>query len=367
MFLSYIKLENFRNFEEKEFFFDQSNILIKGDNGRGKSNLLEAIHLLSIAKSPHGSNDLEMVRHGQTFFEINATIGKGKRPASLSVRYDPNGKKVRVNGNPLERPSMLVGLFNSVAFFPEDVDLTFRSPLGRRRMLDILVSQAFPSYLSDLQIFRRILTQRNSYLKSNQGRSVKSELLEIWDDQFSETGIRIIKKRAETMDRIVAQASEFYSILSSSKEALTMTYFPTAEVTDNHSDMKETFLDRLKSQWEQDLRFGYTSVGPHRENISVLIDGLDAQKFASSGQLKGALLAWKLAEVSFLVDTTGDQPVLLFDDLFSEFDYKRASSVLKLIESFGQTLITSARDPDLPLKENRFTEILIEGNSHATQ
>tara|TARA_B100001123_G_scaffold371027_1_gene433900 strand:+ start:6110 stop:7195 length:1086 start_codon:yes stop_codon:yes gene_type:complete len=354
--LSRLKLTDYRNFDRTTVELPVEGIAISGQNGRGKSNLLEAIFFLAIAKSARGAQDRDVVRWGAQSFVVEGSIIRQDVPIELRVAFDSQQqkKKAFVDGEPLPRVSGIVGQFNAVLFSPEDVDLVLRTPAERRRLLDILISQSNPSHLSDLETYRRVLAQRNRLLKDEGHRlRVDSSQLDAWDSQLAEAGARIVSDRLATLSFIEARACSFYQRISSEAQALSLAY--RGAVASSAADARfSDLLDALRSRREDEIRLGHTLSGPHRDHLVFQLDGRPVHKFGSKGQMKSALLSWKLAEAVYLEAHTGHQPVLLMDDVFSELDASRASSVLELVDDFGQVVLTTARDPDLDIREGRY-------------
>lgn len=361
LLLQTLELIRFRNFAEAAFGFPSARAFITGDNGRGKSNLLEAIHFLSVGKSGRGAKDREALRRGGEDFSIRASLSGDQGGLTLRLYYHPHlGKKAFIDQNALPKLSDLVGLFPSVLFSPEDVDLTLRFPAQRRRMLDMLISQASPAYLSDLQEYRRALMQRNSVLRARLREKGRDEaLLEAWDEEVAALGTRIIRRRLEVVEEITAPLLRFYRDLCAGGETLTLSYESTVPPIPSDG-IERAFVDALRRGRRREFLFGHTLYGPHRDNLCLRIDGEDVQTYASQGQLKSILLSWKFAEAVFLEGRTGHKPLLLLDDAFSELDARRSLFVLGLLDGFGQVFLTSARDPDLPIRERGFEEIHLE-------
>ncbi len=356
MYVSSLKLTNFRNFEQAEFTFDQTKTAIWADNARGKSNVLEALYFLALAKSGRGARDRDVLRWGANYFVIEAQIEREDQSFPIRIAYDPHvGKKqASLAETSLPRLSDLIGAFNAVLFSPEDVDLVLREPAQRRRILDILVSQSSASYLADLEGYQRVLAQRNRLLK-DRGSALLShpEHVEPWNEQLSDLGARIISHRLEALDDIQHLLSEYYRTIAPTSEKMKANYrSPISMETRDHG--REILFEALTTRLPQETELRYTLTGPHRDNLIFTLDDKAVHQFASQGQLKTVLLSWKLAEATFLEQQTGWRPVLLMDDVFSELDPKRAKAVLNLIPDFGQVVVTSARDPDLDFEKHGF-------------
>lgn len=352
MFIESLTLQNFRCFREESFAFQGAKTVISGENGRGKSNLLESIYFLAVAKSSRGALERDILRHGADYFNIQSSvIKKGSLRASIRIYYDPHsGKRIYLDECPLPRLSDLLGTFNAVLFSPEDVDLVLRYPHERRRMLDILASQASLSYLSDLQVYQRALAQRNRLLKNGISQAGAEAQLQPWDVQLSGAGARIVRYRIEAVDRMGPSACQFYASFSPDGESLRVRY-QSPWAADTAEETQALLLSGLQRQRDRELDLGYTLVGPHKDQLLFEIGGRDVQRHASQGQMKSALLSWKLAEAGFLESVADEVPVLLLDDIFSELDARRSLRLLGLLGDFEQVILTTARDPDLPISE----------------
>ena len=355
-------------------------LLFKGENGQGKSNLLEAIYLLAIAKSARASTDRELVRKqsisADTYSRVAAEVDRNGDSLRLQVDFqsrltDPSNteqdgeddsrsymesitvqKYFRVNGAP-RRASGLIGQLNAVMFSADDLDLIYGSPSVRRRYLDILISQLDPGYLRSLQRYQRIVQQRNHLLKSLRVGSAMPAELEFWDEELIVEGSCIMARRITTVGRLSEVAGPIHWRLSGKGEALEVIYRPNVALTGDATaeslarDIRGAIEDRRQRETAQ----GVTVSGPHRDDLQVLVDGLDAGAYASRGQARTAVLALKLAEADYLKEQRGDEPVILLDDVLSELDAGRRAQVLEHLGAYQQTFITTT---DLGPIEGRF-------------
>ena len=355
-------------------------LLFKGENGQGKSNLLEAIYLLAIAKSARASADRELVRKqsisADTYTRVAAEVDRNGDSLRLQVDFqsrltspsnsEPAGeddspsymdsisvqKYFRVNGAP-RRASGLIGQLNAVMFSADDLELIYGSPSVRRRYLDILISQLDPSYLRSLQRYQRIVQQRNHLLKSLRVGSAAPAELEFWDEELIAEGSCIMAQRITTVGRLSEVAGPIHFQLSGKGETMEVVYRPNVALTGDGTaeslaqDIRGAIEDRRRRETAQ----GVTVSGPHRDDLQVLVDGMDAGAYASRGQARTAVLAMKLAEADYLKERRGHEPVILLDDVLSELDAGRRVQILERLRAYQQTFITTT---DLGSIEARF-------------
>ena len=329
--------------------------------------------MLSIGRSPRTSSDRDVVRtdafqevplhaqvagevvgrSGETRLQIDFTGGadrtpaKGRAPDGSPPRVRRIQKSFRVNGLP-RRSSTFVGVLKAVLFAAEDIRLTDGPPSGRRRFLDILASQLDQAYLSDAQEYNRIVTQRNHLLRSIRfGKGTEAEL-EFWDIQQATHAARIMDARSKVIGALCDAAGPIHHQLSGSDHRLTLTYRPSVNITDysDAHDLSRKMLDAVQSRREREIRVGHSLTGPHLDDLLMSIGDMDVGTFGSRGQSRTAVLALKLAEAQMLSEMSGDQPVILLDDVMSELDATRRARVLDRISSYEQVLVTTA-DPGL--------------------
>ena len=364
--LSQLTLVAYRNFSNFEVAFDGGAALIVGRNGCGKSNILEAISYLSIGKSIKGTRDRDVVPHDGSHFDIHGAWNDGTRDRRLRVFYSgDDGKRVFVDEAPLPRVSDILSQFQSVHFAPQDVSLVLHFSAQRRRLIDILISQADVSYVRDLQQYQRILNQRNEYLRRyGSTLSAGSEELDVWDQQLSRLGGSLRHKRVETLEALYSDFVRSFRSFADESEEPGLTYCErvvgdgAAELPDEES-VREEFGRELVASRQRDCRVKHTTIGPHRDGLTFTLNGESADTFGSQGQLKSLLLSWKLAELRFLQGRCDTQPVLLLDDLFSELDEERSSRVIDMLEGFDQVVLTAPRVPEFA--RDRFAEICLDG------
>ena len=353
-----LTLRPFRNFAALHLGFAADHMLIFGPNGRGKSNILEAISYLSIGKSVRGAKDQHGVPHGEDFFDVRALCSDGRHDQQVRVFYSKKeGKKAFVDATPLPRVSELLGTFRTVHFSPEDVSLVLRFPAQRRRLLDILIAQSSAAYLRYMQRYYRVLAQRNHLLrtakKSRQGL-VDGQVMEPWNAQLVDSGAQLRLYRLEALNRLRAPFLRYYGRFALAGEEAAIVYQGAKER--DLEALKAELSEALSRRGEQETQIGYTLCGPHRDDLKFILNGEPAELYASEGQLRTVLIAWKLAEARYMEEQTGQQPVLLLDDAFSELDSGRIGELLGIVGELGQVIATTPQEPNA-MQEARFESI----------
>lgn len=358
-----LDLRNFRNYHGKKIDFHPCLNIIVGLNAQGKSNLLEAINYLSIFSSFRNAKDVDMIKWGQSYFFVEGLIRKKNGEYLLSFGYNLENKKIfKVNGNQRKNISDMLGVFNSVVFSPEDLNIVKTGPAARRKFLDKEMIQLFPSYYFSLIQYQKILGQRNNLLKEIRGNINKKETLEIWNYQLIDNGSRIIKKRLEVLKKLGPLARLTHRKITDGEEELDLNY-ESLEVEKEEKlkkltleEIKSIFSDQLEKKSKIEILRGVSLIGPHRDDLKITINGVDARKFGSQGQQRTAALALKIAELELVKSETGEYPVLLLDDVMSELDEKRRDQLLLYIGEKVQTFITTT-DLDFKYAEGKIIHI----------
>ena len=356
-----LTLRPFRNFAAIRLNFAADYALVFGPNGRGKSNILEAISYLSIGKSVRGAKDTQAVPHDEEFFDIQGQCTDGRHDQQLRVFYGKKeGKKAFADASALPRVSDLLGVFRTVHFSPEDVSLVLRFPAQRRRLLDILISQSSATYLRDLQRYHRVLAQRNHLLraakKSDRSRA-DPQVMEPWDAQLIELGAQLRWHRLDALEKLRAPFRRYYDRFSPADEEADIGYQGAKER--ELDPLRDELREVLERRREQEAQVGHTLNGPHRDDLKFSLNGESAEVYASEGQLKTVLISWKLAEARYMEEQTSRQPVLLLDDVFSELDPGRTGELLNIMDEFDQVIATTPQEPDAR-QEARFEPINLQ-------
>jgi DNA replication and repair protein RecF len=340
MFLQKLSLANFKNYPEASLeFSDKINCFI-GDNGAGKTNLLDAIYYLSFCKSYFNPIDTQNIRQGESFFAIHGTYHKnGDSPDTISCIQKLDQRKIfRINQKEYERLADHIGLLPLVMVSPYDRDLINEGSETRRKYLDGVISQFDKVYLDDLISYNKALAQRNALLKHfSESRTFDHTMLEIWDRQLTEYGHRIHDKRKEFLESFTPIFQHYFEYISEGKEKVTLKY---------ESQLFERELDQLLAiSVEKDRAARFTTSGIHKDDLELLISGNPLKKFGSQGQQKSYVVAIKLAQFDYTREVKGFKPILLFDDIFDKLDDKRVHQIIRLVSenSFGQVFITDTQ------------------------
>lgn len=332
MYVSSLKLQDFRNIRDLSLEFSPGINVFYGENAQGKTNVLESVYLAGTTKSHRTSRDREMIRLGENESHIRMEVVRRSGSFRIDMHLKKNKSKgVAVGGIPLRRAGELFSLVHLVFFSPEDLGIIKDGPGERRKFLDILLSSVDSIYLKDLTLYQRCLTQRNHLLHDIFFHPDLLPSLDVWDEQLSDIGSRIIEKRQAFVNEIEGAAAEIHEKLTGGREKLTVIYEPNTDA--------ETFAEKLRAGRSVDLRMKTTSLGPHRDDINVSANGFDLRLYGSQGQQRTAALSLKLSQIGILEEKTGERPVLLLDDVLSELDRSRQTFLLESLEH-TQTLIT---------------------------
>ena len=346
MKINSVSVQGFRNLDEQTIEFAPLLNVICGKNAQGKTNLLEAIYFATIGKSPRTRKDLEAIGFGKKNAKIVLCYERGGVEHCLEIELAQSlGKTVRVDGNQNVKLVDIVGLFGSVYFSPEELKLAQGAPNARRRFVDIINCQISKNYMHDLQVFQRLLNQRNSLLK-NRSAKIKQEL-EVWDFSLARACARVGKARLEFSKRLEEFAKQAHFNLSDNKETLSIGYHSIYEGQD---DFEQFYLENAKKNFEKDLALGYSTFGLQNDDYVFKLNGLDLRKNCSQGQQRTATLALKLAELEILKQEYGEYPVLLLDDVLSELDKDRRTKLAKYFKDIQCLLTCTDFDLDLDCK-----------------
>jgi DNA replication and repair protein RecF len=353
-----IHVRKFRNHTQTDAVFAEGVNALLGQNGEGKTNLLEAISYLCLTKSFFGSTDGTVLQIGEEGFELSGELeGDSGVRHHVAVTYEHTKaeKEFFINGTRVEKFSDVVGQFPVVVLSPESGAITTGGPVDRRRFLDFVISQASKMYLEELLEYRRVLRQRNRVLfDSKASRTDATELLEPWNEELVDRGARIMHRRHLFLEELQPLVAESYGSIAGRVEEPTMKYEPSvaAEGLVSEEAIRLLFVKDLKRKASEEKRFGITLVGPHRDELRFEINHRGLRSHASQGQHKTFLIALKVAEFLYLQNKRKERPILLLDDIFTELDKHRAQKLLALTESIGQAFISTTSDNVFPAEFN---------------
>jgi len=362
MHLRKLSLMNYRNYQRCLLDLDPGATIFHGDNGQGKTNLLEAVYLLATTKSFRTTVDRELmswraIQDRLLFSRVEGWVGReaGDLHMEMLLKGDANGataaddapamtKLIKLNGLPA-RASQIVGELNAVVFSPEDLELLHGAPTGRRRYLDLTRSQIDRSYLRALQRYQRVLAQRNHLLRQIRDRRQERSSLSIWNDELIELGSTIVRHRFALITDLSHAMSDLYRRLTRTERLLELKYRASSQpdlgdISDEEG--RASFRSKLEQLKQRELEQGVSLVGPHRDDFTFLVDGVDMGAFGSRGEQRIVAVALKLAEAVVIRTLMNDSPVLLLDDILSELDPTRRQFVQEQIQGDFQTLITVA-------------------------
>ncbi|AZK45576.1 DNA replication/repair protein RecF [Paenibacillus lentus] len=344
MYVNHLRLEHYRNYETLTLnHFGNVNLLI-GRNAQGKTNLLESLFVLALTKSHRTTKDKELIAFGSDHAVIGAEVEKKYGTLNLELRLSQQGKRAKLNGLEQRKLSDFIGALNVVMFAPEDLEIVKGTPGIRRRFLDMEIGQVQPSYLFHLQQYQKVLVQRNNLLKQAFGAGPEmGTMLEIWNEQLAEHGVKIIKRRKQFIRKLQKWAEQIHEGITGGLEKLELSYLPSFGEAEEEDEavLMEQFMIKLSQMKEQEIRRGMTLSGPHRDDLAFHINGNEAQVYGSQGQQRTTALSLKLAEIELIHEEIGEYPILLLDDVLSELDPYRQTQLIETFQSKVQTFITA--------------------------
>ncbi len=352
MFLIKFRLKHFRNYGEEEFEFAPGINLIWGENGQGKTNLLEAVHLLCAAHSPRTRKDRELTHWEEKSFTLFMEAQRAEERHIQSMECIASGeRRIRINNEERKNLSDLIGHIPAIALGPDDIELTTGSPADRRRFFDSLLCQYSTEYLRVLREYNRALKQRNSLLRQSERFDRRS--LEIFTAQICDAGARVTEMRLRFVNSYSVKASEFYKQISNERETFTVRWKCQFSQATTFPDLKTDLFTRLGESAASEIASQTTLAGPHRDDLTLLLSGKAVRDYASQGQKRSCALSLKLAAAQSLNDRNHQSPILLVDDVFAELDDSRRSRLSELMAVSGQVLIATPRPSDIPFKAGK--------------
>ena len=332
MIIKSLKLENYRNYDQLYIEFDNKTNILYGDNAQGKTNILESIYLAGTTKSHKSSKDKEIIQFNKEESHIRLIINKNEIDYVIDMHLRKSkAKAIAINGMPIKKASELLGMIHIVFFSPEDLNIIKNGPSERRRFIDMELCQLDKFYLYNLSNYNKIVNQRNKLLKDINNKQNLKDTLDIWDSQLCSYGNKIIERRELFVKQLNDIIVSIHKKISGSKEIIKLIYQPDVIISE--------FENKLAINREKDIKQKITSVGPHRDDLVLLINDIDIRKYGSQGQQRTAALSLKLSEIELVKKMTGDTPLLLLDDVLSELDSNRQNYLLNNIGDI-QTIIS---------------------------
>jgi DNA replication and repair protein RecF len=354
MYLKTLHLRQFRNYQDCLVDFDAPKTILVGNNAQGKSNLLEAVELLSTLKSHRSVRDRDLVLEEATVGQIKANLERAFGSVELALTLRTQGRRtVALNQESLRRQLDFLGILNAVQFSSLDLELVRGAPERRRNWLDSILTQLEPIYAYILQQYNQVLRQRNALLKKVRRQEVEGRIdesssrdydteLALWDAQLATTGSRVTRRRARVLERLAPLAAAWHASISGATEVLEVTYAPNVSIEkDDPEGVQQAFLDKIQQRRIPEQAHGTTLVGPHRDEVEFTINQTAARSYGSQGQQRTLVLALKLAELKLIEEVVGEPPLLLLDDVLAELDLNRQNQLLEAIQDRFQTLITT--------------------------
>ena len=344
-----LELKNFRNYKDETIELPSGASVFLGQNAQGKTNILEAVYYAALGRSHRTSADMELLRWDEGEALLSLDFFRMSAENKLEFRFFRDSRrKIFRNGAPI-RMKDLVGTINVVLFSPEDLFLIKGAPAGRRRFLDMEISQADPSYFYDLAVYTRLLTQRNTLLKRVRDGEADESEIPLWDVQIVPRAVNLIKKRIDTVKKLDELASGTQREISGGREKLSLRYELHGADGDMTKDLFSWYNEKLAESLRLDIVRGVTRFGPHRDDLAFFVNGTDLRAFGSQGQQRTGVLSLKLAELAFFKEETGEYPILLLDDVMSELDRDRREKLLSFIRGEKmQALITATDEAYFP-------------------
>ncbi len=356
MWVERLELVDFRSYRRAELELTRGVSVLVGPNGRGKTNVIEALHRVAVGASHRIAGDVALVREGAADAVVRTAIRTDDdRQRSIDVQLGSGRTRAQVDGQPVRRSADAVGVLRVIAFAPEDLVLVRGDPSDRRRYLDQLLSQRRASYAAALAEYERILRQRNTLLKDLRGGATgPADALLAWTEQLVAHGAPLVAARLAAVVALREPVTEAHERLTGSSVPVTLAYRSDAQVdeTQDVTAIADALRRALADVAGEERRRGITLVGPHRDELVITLDGLPARSTASQGEAWSVALACKVGSAPLLTGV-GDRPVLLLDDVFSELDDVRRARVADLCDGFDQILVTAAVDADVPLPGRR--------------
>lgn len=348
MYVKRLKLQNFRNYEKLDISFSPQKNIIYGDNGQGKTNIIEALYFLQTGRSYRCAKERETIKFGEDFARIEAEFEKDGRE-NKAVFLISDKKSIKLNGIALDKLSELIGNINIVIFTPDHLNLIKEGPSVRRSFLDSFISQLNSSYFKNLINYYKVLRQRNNILKSKNPSMLST--ISVWDENLASLAVRICSMRQDAIDKLNLHINSLE--FPEDNENIHFSYSPSVK---GDFTSYENYLEQLKNNLSRDLEYSMTMTGPHRDDFDIFMNGKDIKKYGSQGQMRSCILKLKLTECEIIKEKTGEMPPILLDDILSELDEKRRQCFMENIKD-RQVIISCTDKEFLGGMEGRYFKI----------
>ncbi len=349
MIIKYHSAKNFRNLQSVSFEPHPEMNIIYGENGQGKTNIIESIWLLTGFYSFRARKNAQLIEQGKAEAEIENNFYSHSREQNAVMKINKR-KEIVLNGVKEESPRVMMGKYFAVVFSPATLGLVQDGPGERRKMLDVALSLIKPNYAVVMSRYLRVLDQRNALLKKFGERSFEYDYMAPWDTELANLGAKIVKYRLDYVEQLSALSSEIYKGISSGREEFSF-YYDFSKENISEEEIKEKLIADIEKSREADIKRLYTNAGPHTHDLVLNLNGRDARTFGSQGQQRSCALAMKLGEASIIEKITGECPVVLLDDVMSELDEGRQTFILNYLDNW-QVFITCC-DPSQLLRSKK--------------
>ena len=351
MKIEHIRLTNFRNYDELELDFNPNINIIVGNNGQGKTNILESIYVLSLSKSNRDGYDSDMIKFEKESLSLEGKIIDNDLIKKLRVDITPNKKRVFINNKEIHKIKDYISNFCVISFVPTDLDIIKGSPSVRRNLLNIDISQLYNNYITYLNEYNKIIKIRNDYLKKLYiNNNSDFRYLDVINEKMIEKADKIYEYRFKFIEEINKNIADIYKKITG-LDGLTIKYDNTLGLDSYDKEkIKETYLKKLKKHLNQEMMQGISLIGPHRDDFTFYLDNVDMKVYSSQGQQRMAIIAFKISELSYYKKIIGSYPVLLLDDIFSEIDIKKRNKIINFLKKDIQTIITTTDINDISKK-----------------
>ena len=337
MIIKNIKLVNYRNYNSLNLDFNDKINIIIGNNAQGKTNILESIYVLALTKSYDKAVDKNLIMFNEKFLKINGLVNINSYNKNFEVLINESYKKVKINNNEINKMRDYISKINVILFTPDDINIFKDSPGSRRRLLNIELSQIFSEYVDIYNKYNVILKQRNEYLKSN---NINKLYLDIINEKFVDLAISIIEYRVNYIKEVNSYIKDIFYDITNIND-LEIKYITNIEFNEDKEVMKDKFLSKLNDSYEREKLYGNSLYGPHRDDFSFFLTNKDLSIYGSQGQLRCAMISYKLSELEIFNKYKKEYPILLLDDVFSELDLNKRNNIIKYLKDDIQTIITT--------------------------